>query len=264
MSDTAKSEGVKVVAPAPVQPAWMKKAFASEEVEWGKSLRVLAYGDSGSGKTHFIGTFPKVFIINTDEGLLTLKDAPTFRGVTIGPKDPAFSWTWDILQQIKARKGPFSSEGPYGDTQTLAIDSITKLSKYLLDESMRARAKNPLEDKAEFDDWGRLRSRLENIGRMLQSLDMNVVITAIAQIEKNDVTGDFVGGPMVDGRYRDLIAADFDESYYLECAGGKEPTYRAHFRKYKWFNAKSRLGLREIMEDPSYEKIAKLAKIGAE
>ncbi len=247
--------------PKVIQPAWMDKVIFSDDEPEDTFLRVLLYGNMGSGKTHLLGTFPGLFIIDSDHGLLTLKRMGVhYQRFPLGPMDTCFKTVWDILLSIKAKKGPFAPGEKWGDIQTLAIDSSTKLSKFILDESMRSSNKNPMDDKADFTDWGRVRSRLENIGRQTQVLPCNVVVTAMAQVEKNEVTGAFVGGPMLDGKYRDIIGGDFDEVYYLEAVAGKTPTYRCHFRKTQWYDAKSRLGLVEPMDDPSYEKIITTAK----
>lgn len=250
-----------VPSPNPVQPAWMKNVIFSGDAEEDPYVRMLIYGMTGAGKTHFLGTCPGLFIIDTDHGLLTLKRMGVeYNALPIGPQDDCFKTVWDILLKIKNRTGPFAAGGPFADIKTLAIDSSTKLSKYILDESMRMASKNPLDDKADFTDWGRVRSRLENIGRLTQTLPCHVIVTALAQVEKNDVTGALTGGPMLDGKYRDIIGGDFDEFYFLESVPGKTPLYRAHFRKYTYFDAKSRLGLTEPLDDPTFDKIAALAK----
>ena len=45
----------------------------TEDIKANK-LKILVYGDSGSYKTRFAGTFPKPYFFDTDNGMLSLRD----------------------------------------------------------------------------------------------------------------------------------------------------------------------------------------------
>jgi hypothetical protein len=118
--------------------------------------------------------------------------------------------------------------------------------------------KDPLLVKASFDEYGRLLNACIELGKRLKrlSLRMNVVLTALDNIDKDENTGAMIGGPALVGQYRNLIGADFDEVYYMCTEGVKDSKKHVLYTgKYQFFNAKTRLGLPYRIEDASFAKL---------
>jgi hypothetical protein len=95
--------------------------------------------------------------------------------------------------------------------------------------------------------------------KFAQDLGVNFICTAGTKLEKDDVLGTFVGKPNIIGGYRDLIAYDFDEVYYLDVEGStSSKKYVLYTSKYRYFEAKSREGqLPYKIENPSWKKLYK-------
>ena len=91
-----------------------------------------------------------------------------------------------------------------------------------------------------------------------QDIGLNVVATCGVKLERDEIRGTFVGKPNIVGGYRDVVAHDFDEVYYMTVVNaGKKWKYLTYTRKYSYFEAKSRTKLPSELEDITYEKLAK-------
>ena len=219
-------------------------------------LRILAYGAHGSGKTSLLSTFPRPFVIDLDRGGITLrkKHIPY---VAISKGAGAYEKIASTLIALKKKAPPFDKL----DVETVGIDSASALSQILLDEAIRSprgarKPKDPLAQKAEFDDWSELKNKIMGIMQYAKELPYNVVVTAGQRLDQDEATGAWLGQPLVEGGYRSIIGHDFDEVYYLATTGsGKSVKYNLYTARYQYFDAKSRLGLPAVIEDPSYEKI---------
>ncbi len=217
-------------------------------------VSVCVYGPTGVGKTHFAGTFPKPFFIDTDRGLRTLKNFhhPYF-SIKKGTK--AYQQIMSILTALAEKSAPFDKM----EVETIVIDSLTELANFLLAESMRFPA-SPKEEsrriedeKPQWDDYSKLASRLDTIVKRCKDLGLNFVATAGRKIDKDEMTGEFLGLPNIVGGYRDIVGHQFDEYFYLESTVKDDQTvYRAFTSKYKYYEAKSRDGRPRIILDPSY------------
>ena len=232
-----------------------------------KYRRVLSYGEFGSGKTRFGGTFPDPFIIDTDRGLLSLSTAgllpPPNRVLELTKHDSVFKVTKDVILKLRNGSGPFETDPP----QTLIIDSFTSLVDMLLYEAMTSpdnplvKEKNPDYEKAEYDHWGLLRNRAQSIWEMLKDLPMHVYVTAGVKVEKSDSTGDFIGEPNLQGSSRGIIGHAFDEVYYFKPSGsGDKVKYTVYTKNCDFYHAKSRLDLPAKLESPTFDELYKNVK----
>ena len=224
-----------------------------------KTFRCLIYGGSGSGKTTLAGSFPKPFFIDTDRGMrsLTVTGAKFLRL----PETGAFSTMLSILTDVRNARGPFAQGGKFADRQTIVIDSISALAdEYLITEIMRENKRDPTAENAQRDDYGRLKIELTQLGNLIKDISdtHNVVVTALVEEEKDDLTGAIEGKPLMTGRYRDIIGAVFDEEYFVEVQEmmGKHE-YRLYAAKYKYYEAKSRLLKTMKHTNATYESLRK-------
>ena len=221
-------------------------------------IRLLVYGESGSGKTTLASTFPKPFILDTDKGGRTLKDKeipflPLHRG------DRVFDICVNVLTKLEKKESPFDSL----QVETLVLDSLTALADDFIVEAMKypspgMAAKDPARFKPEWDHYALVQNRMKHIIKYAQDLCLNVVGTAGVKLEKDEILGTFIGRPNIVGGYRDMVAHDFDEVYYLACeeqGQGKPPSYLAYTSRYRYYEAKSRDGLRDKVESPTYLKL---------
>ena len=221
-----------------------------------QKVRVLVYGESGSGKTTFASTFPNVLFIDSDRGGRTLKQKhipfiPLVRERGVYKK---------LIQSLIKLK----TEPTVGDykLETLVIDGITSLAEIFLYEIMRfpdkpgRKPKDPLIEKPDWDDYSMLGSRLLMLHVQLADMPFNVVVTGLPMLEKDEVTGGFIGKVNVIGGFRNSIAKHYDEVYFLTMQSNRNETHSiAHLRKFKYYEAKSRDNLDPEVIDPSYDKL---------
>lgn len=224
------------------------------------TFRCLVYGPPGAGKTYLAATFPKPLFIDTDRGMRSIPKEVTDVKFMRLPENASFKTIFDILSDVKNKRGPFAPGGSLADRKTLIIDSISALAdEYLMKEIMVGNRRDPLAENAQRDDYGRLKIELIQIGNLIKDVsdNHNVVVTALVDEEKDELTGALEGKPMMTGKYRDIIGAVFDEEYYLECtdAGAGKHKYSLYAAKYKWYEAKSRLLREKKLEDATYEKL---------
>lgn len=229
------------------------------------TFSVLLYGASGSGKTHLAGTFPEPFFIDADRGMRSLEmECPYLR-----LKDAAtpFTLVLNVLQDALAGRGPWAPDKRLGKIKTIVIDSYTALiDDYMLPETMKEGKRNWLNEKATFDEYGKIKSRMTALASIIKDLSMKyfVVSTALVEEEKDENSGELIGKPLMTGKYRDKVQADFDETYFLRSATDMvsgSTKYMAHAQPYKFYRAKTRLTTMKTMEDPSFDKIQKTLKI---
>jgi GTPase SAR1 family protein len=234
-----------------------------------KTFRVLVYGAPGSGKTSLAGSFPKPLIIDTDKGLRVLASvANTDIKVLSIPSNTAgnvFNMLYSLLNDARLGIGDFAIDGPLADRQTIVIDTISALAdEFLLREIMLQNKRDPLIERAAFDDYGRLKTELSQLGSLLKDVSQKfyVVVTALVDEEKDELTGALEGKPLMTGKYRDLIGGVFDEEYYLEVADtGGQPKYMLYATKYRWFEAKTRLLKITKLENPSFKLLQENLRI---
>jgi hypothetical protein len=236
---------------------WANQIAFYNQAAKGK-VRLLVYGESGSGKTTLAGTFPNAFFIDTDKGGRTLKDKHIpFLEMHRG--EQTFFIIWDLLQRLEKKAAPFDKI----PVETLVFDSLTSLADFLLVEAMKfppagMTARDPNKSKPEWDHYALVQSRMKSLMKYAQDLGLNVVATAGVKLERDEILGSFVGKPNIVGSYRDLVAHDFDECYFLDCEEkglGKPPEYVAHTHKFRYFEAKSRDGVADRIVNPSYDTL---------
>lgn len=166
------------------------------EIETTK-IKMLVYGQSGVGKTHFCGTAeddPRchdVLYGDVEGGTLTLHS----RGEHL-----------DIM-----RLDSFSSIGDLYDAtehyRCVVIDSLGELQKYSMDGIL---SKNNRNDVAQIQDWGTNLTQLRRVVRLFRDLDIHLIVTCLEKEDRNERTGDSLIGPNLTGALRNELPGYFD------------------------------------------------------
>lgn len=180
--------------------------------------KILLIGNSGSGKTNFIGTMPKpIYLFSFDKGYTTLAGMD---GIKVGLcmdedryKPHAytdFRLKFDALRKGEKYKWPDGREEAY---KTIAFDSMTFLSTLLYDHEQRAN--NTIDKQGGFGVWGNVKSKLSDIISQSVLIAEYVVTTALVKPEKDDITGEMFFLPELAGSIRDSVDAWFDAVFYM-------------------------------------------------
>lgn len=145
-----------------------------------KYLKGMIYSDPGDGKTTFLGTIPNNFIIDTEDGLTSLKkDLPIL-------KDSLSSYSYKSFESFEAIIEKFR-EAPeqLKQYETISIDTISTLHKRGLEETVeREWKRNPVSNNRYVAETEHHTENNEHIRRIVDSLaqmDRNVVLTAHAR-----------------------------------------------------------------------------------
>ena len=216
----------------------------------------VVYGPNGSGKTHFIGTFPNLLIVCfADAGLNTVKNIPGVKYIMVPPD----ATPEDIIQMCKIFK-----DSPYDsiafDTFGVFTDRIKEMIKTTLNKK-----------KMEIQMWGDLGEYTINCLKAMKELSetKNVIVsfyqdTVEATGYENEIptrVSVATVGNMIDkylcgiANYAihtfiyDYVDNNMKHQFYHACHVGKNPYYWTKFQTDKQ--------VPEIVFNPSYEELMK-------
>jgi len=205
-----------------------------------KGLKVLVYGQAGSGKTTLTKTLPKPVVLSAEDGLLSLKDdnIPFVEIKNIGDLHDAYSWLKDS-----------------DEFQSVVLDSISEIAEVVLAHEKKV-------NKDGRAAYGEMDVQLSEIIRAFRDLNMHVLMTA--KLEKQqDEMGRMLYFPSLPGnKTAQKLPYFFDEVLALRIEKDEEDkTQRALMCDSDglWL-AKDRSGKLEAWETPDLGEI--IAKIG--
>jgi len=224
-------------------------------------IRALVYGEEGSGKTRFCGTFPNPFFIDSDRGLATIRKVnPTAHILPIERGRGAYTTVLKVIKDAVNLAGPFAEGGPLADVQTIVLDGYSALAEALIYEIVTLEGSRSLTStKPTWDDYNALKQRLVQITTTTQNLTHHHFVATSWDEIKTDETGkETEAGPLILGGFSKIVGRYFDEVYYMNMRKVQgEYVYEAHSKKFRGFPAKSRIGVPAVMEDPTFQTLEK-------
>lgn len=143
-------------------------------------LKMLLYGGTGSGKTHFCCSFPDTYYIDS-EGL---EDYPHFVKM-VEENNGDLVYLTELSEIIKEVKSLISTKHNY---KTLVIDSISFPSGWLAQmEAERLQKKTPTTEGTEFGiNLAKVKRLVYQLGILLSMLDMNIIVISHEKIKYAD------------------------------------------------------------------------------
>ncbi|HUT86482.1 MAG TPA: AAA family ATPase [Candidatus Heimdallarchaeota archaeon] len=184
--------------------------------------RILLIGESGTGKTQFIGTMPKPFIADFDRGLTTIAGHETAVS-----KDFSGEGGWDdFMKEVQA----WRKDGPQYDCETFALDSLTCAADACMTSIMAA--KGSAGAQPGIAEWGAAIRKVKDLMGYLTTLRCHVIVNAHLEITKDEVLGGMVYQPMIFGKeLPGKLPIYFDEVWVSDVqvttkGGEPETTYR--------------------------------------
>lgn len=222
------------------------------------------YGDSGSGKTEALATFPKPLVIlpKNEGSILTLRGRDVDY-TEVGTRAEMLA----VLTMLETRYNQMLSLPPsatkadldkYFPWQTIGVESLSHYCELLVEDiSQRGHL------KMDYSKWGELTGHIRTIHSRLRNLDVHIVYTSLAKQDENGR-----GQPMMVGKSSAVTPSACDYLGYCEQTGGSArapATFRVHFNQYGVWPARARQSraLREsgtpafpsIIEDFSFDKV---------
>ena len=223
------------------------------------TVNVLLWGLPGVGKTHFIKTAPKPFIIAAEKGLLTIAGSG-IPYIQLNPEFEVYNSVMYILNLARKKEKLLDDDGnvvvDFAEVETIAVDSITKLNAMVVDEiaesvgSMRTQ------------DWGDVRARMSAINNQLMALPYNIVCTGGETIREDQEDSDKVRATLnMQGGYRDVIMYEYDFNIYMTTRErGRTQQYWSYTQDRNKRTAKSRADLPAEIENLNFDMIADAVK----
>lgn len=190
-----------------------------------QSVNALVYGQSGAGKTHFAGS-------GTDKDLILAIEHGTVSAARSGSKANVLEIkTWDDLDQAVTALVDDPDRFDW-----VIVDSLTKMQDLIWSDIMdNATRNNPNRSpyKRELQEYGEAQMRLNSIVERLNGSDVNVIWTALSEIQVDEEANEFQM-PSIHGQGGKLAAwvcAQMDIVTYLSVARNKD---RKLFRKFQF------------------------------
>jgi len=239
-----------------------------EEVIKQSNLKIMVVGNSGSGKTHFTGTFPKSYVINTEPGGMdTIANNPQLSKNIVGwdefipdsPKD-----TKRVFQELQLACDKVKELAREGKVETLVLDNMTYLSenRWTYIETHEPKFSTRTGDLDKMSMFGALgRWQYQFVLMNLLRFPGNVVMTVHEQLESDEALDKKPDKscpilPNIIGGFRDKAEGMFSCVMYLQKIKGQQGyKHVARTNKGNQRNAKNRYNLPEIIENPSYSNI---------
>lgn len=220
--------------------------------------RILLMGDSGTGKTHFIGTMPKPVVLDFDRGLATLAGKDV-QAMQMG------GWA-----ELKTEIEKWRTAGAQYGAETLAIDSLTMAADAAMTHVLQKNGRGA--GQPTIADWGEAIREVKDLLNVVTTLKCNVVVTAHTQLVKDELLGDVQWVPLIFGKdLPNRLGIWFDEVYLTTVlstieGGKKQNSYKLQVKPDSRMKMlKSRMNtdgkLFDMFEEPDFKKLrAKTAK----
>lgn len=193
------------------------------EVSTDGALKILVYGNAGSGKTCFAAGMPHPILYldfdnKVDSAAMFYKNDKTrLDGIDVRNLSKTLV-TNPIEQMERIIKEELIPQQKNGTTKfkTLVIDSVTTFSAAVLNHIVQTnpgvnRVKSAQGAQPGMQDYGILRREFQRLIPGLLGLPCNVVMLGHISVDKDEHTGAIVRGPLMDGSFAQQLPIYFKE-----------------------------------------------------
>lgn len=239
----------------PKKTNFLSTAKPADEIPEGEWIKAIIYGRPGVGKTSLACGAPNPFLIDIDRGSKSLKTMglghiPVVRPETIADIEGIF---WE-------------AKGNPNYYTTYIVDTVSALQRFhldeLIDKAVIGGKRNEIVNTQ--PDYNESTNVIRRIAMQFRELPCNLILIAQAAEERDEAAGTFLTRPAVTPKLASTLDEMVDLVGYLdlEASGlGNNQTYKRVLRTMptRRINAKNRLGLPTLIEEPTWDKIMSLA-----
>lgn len=234
---------------------------SGKDLELNPYPSILLVGDSGTHKTFFLGTVPKIFIYDFDNSLSVIRgknfDYSTFRDAPQGsklvsPERGIYEWgtAYPRFLEHLNKLGEQIDKGtsPY---EAIALDSLTFFGDIVLNYVLKNTNHGPVTPKAPVDpgEWGSQSRLMATVMDQLTMWPVIKLVTAHIQRDNNDITQVTEKLPLTTGKFAAKVSSYFDETYFCDIKyEGTKLTFIAKTLPVQGMKAKSRFGVPDNTE----------------
>lgn len=214
------------------------------------ALTMMIYGEPGSGKTYFIGTMPKPYIVSLDRGLVGLKlGGRKFDGCEVDTYQELNQVIDEILNGTRG-KGAGS----------FALDHLSEVTELAI-EKVDLRNKPATHKRSA---WGEIADDVRIIVRKFVDIatvrKVPICVAAHQKVDKNEITGNILGTPDTVGKFAGTVGGFFDMYLYAKQelewnAGVKTPKWTVSTINHLEFGAKDRTSTLNVVEPNDYTQL---------
>ena len=230
----------------------------------------LVYGASGTGKTHLMGTLGelgKVLIIDIDQGIKTLRNAPDLLQAHYNDNITVVSFDQfkdlDEAYKLVHANDPKMWTKKFGVDITepfdwIAWDTWSEIQWYMLEElrskdsNMKGNGLN-FRQNIQIQHWGMMTDLNKLAVQQLRACSVNQVFTMQEKLDKDELSGAVYGGPAIHGKMVQEMPTYFDivVHTYTDLSGGYCAMNKS---KGKW-PGKTRLGVGQEYKNPTAKQL---------
>lgn len=203
------------------------------ELKPSENMKILVCGPAGSGKTCFAAGFPGPTLLLDFDGkadsaaAFYAKDQSRLENIDVRDMSKKLA-DIDPLEEMNKiiREELIPAQNGGAKFKTLIIDSVTTFSSATLNHIVKT---NPGIKRSASrqgvqpcqQDFGILKREFARLIPGLLSLPMNVIMLGHIKVDKNDLTGEIIRGPMMDGSFGQELPIYFKEVYRSFMKDGK-------------------------------------------